>query len=86
MSKKDNLKYDGLSDFVLNLDVGVCNYAQRSEGQIYISRKDSKLRDNILINLDVSKDMADVTIQIQINDGFIHEEGYTMDGFELYHS
>jgi hypothetical protein len=79
-----NINYDDLTDFVLNLDVGVCNYAQRSKKQIYISRKDSSLKDNIVINLDDSRDMADVTIQIQINDGFIHEEAYTYDGLEVY--
>lgn len=84
--KKYDLKYDDLTEFILNLNVGVCNHASRTKNQIYISRQDSSLRDNIVINLNESYDMPDVTIQVQVMDDFVHEEAYTRDGLELYRS
>ena len=82
--KKYDIKYTDLTDFVLNLNVGICNHAARSTSQIYISRCDSPLRDNIRINLNKDNEVPDITVQVQIGDDFIHEEAYTMDGLELY--
>lgn len=82
--KKFDIKYDDLTDFILNLNVGICNHANRTDSQIYISRHNSNLRDNIVINLNEKNDIPDVTIQIQVMDDFVHEEAYTRDGFELY--
>ena len=84
--KSLDIKYDDLSDFVLDLFVGVCNNANRTKNQIYISRKSSPLKDNIIINLDDNNDIPYVTIQIQIGDSFIHEEAYTKEGVLLYKS
>lgn len=78
------VQYDDLTDFILGLDVGVCNSVNRTDSQIYINRKNSPFKDNILINLDDSRDMPDVTVQIQVSDDFIHEEAYTKDGGLLY--
>lgn len=79
-----NIKTDDLSDFILNFDVGRCNYANRTKDQIYISRHNSPLKDNIIISLTDSKDVPDLTIQTQINENFIHETAYTKDGLEIY--
>ena len=79
-----NIKHDDLTDFILNMDLGVCNNANRTKGQIYINRKNSPKKDNILINLDDNLDIPDVTIQIQVRDNFIHEEAYNRDGLLLY--
>lgn len=84
--QKFDLKYDDLTEFIQNLNVGICNNATRSDTQIYISRKDSPLKDNIRINLHDDYDAPDVTIQIQVMDDFVHEEAYTRDGLELYRS
>ena len=81
--KEYNIKYSDLSDFVLELNVGLCNYANRTKNQIYINRHNSSLKDNIVINLDKSRDLPYVTIQIQASN-FIHEEAYTEDGLLLY--
>ena len=78
--------YDDLTEFILGLEVGRCNHVNRSENQIYINRPNSNFKDNIVINLDKQRDIPDVTIQIQINDDFIHEEGYNKDGLEIYRS
>jgi hypothetical protein len=79
-----NIKYDDLTEFILNFNVGRCNYANRTKDQIYISRHNSPIKDNIIINLTDSKDVPDLTIQTQINENFIHEEAYTQDGLEIY--
>lgn len=84
--KSLDIKYDDLSDFVLDLFIGVCNNANRTKNQIYINRKGSPLKDNIIINLDDNNDIPYVTIQIQIGDSFIHEEAYTKEGVLLYKS
>ncbi len=81
-----NIKYDDLSDFILELPVGICNYANRTDNLINIYRKDSKYLDNIVINLDDGKDIPDVTIQVQASDSFVHEEAYTKDGLLIYQS
>ncbi len=83
--KKLSIKYDDLSDFALGLFVGICNNANRTKSQIYINRKNSPLKDNIIINLD-DNNTPYVTIQIQIGDTFIHEEAYTKEGAVLYRS
>ena len=83
--KKLSIKYDDLSDFALGLFVGICNNANRTKSQIYINRKNSPLKDNIIINLD-DNNTSYVTIQIQIGDTFIHEEAYTKEGAVLYRS
>ena len=79
-----NIKYDDLTDFILNVYVGVCNNANRTSNQIYINRKDGPRKDNIIINLDEDSDVPDVTIQVQVSDVFIHEEAYSRDGLLLY--
>lgn len=84
--KEYNVKYDDLTEFILGLEVCRCNHVNRSENQIYINRPNSNFKDNIVINLDEQRDIPDVTIQIQINDDFIHEEGYNKDGLEIYRS
>ena len=80
----NDVSTDGLTEFILTLDVGRCNYANRTKKQIYISRHNSSLRDNIVINLDDSRDIPDVVIQIQVTDNFIHEEAYNDDGLLIY--
>ena len=79
-----NIKYDDLTEFIQNMEVGRCNTAIRNDEQIYISRKDSELKDNIIINLDDARDIPDVTVQIQIREDFIHEEAYNEDGLLVY--
>ena len=81
-----NIKYDDLTDFILGLTVGRCNFASRSGKDIRIYRKGSELRDNIVISLDDSVDVPDVTIQIQVTDAFVHEEAYNKDGLLIYTS
>ena len=82
--KKFDLKYDDLTEFELSIGVGRCNHAIRTEDQIYISRKNSPLKNNIFINIKPDSEVPDVTIQIQIHDEFIHEEAYTKEGLKLY--
>ena len=84
--EKLGIKYDDLSDFALGFFVGICNNANRTKSQIYFNRKNSPLKDNIIINLDDNNDIPYVTIQIQIGDSFIHEEAYTKEGALLYRS
>ena len=79
-----DIKSDDLSDFILNFNVGRCNYANRTDNQIYISRHDSGLRDNIVINLDGSRDVPDIVVQIQVTDNFVHEEAYNEEGLLIY--
>ena len=81
-----DIRYDDLTDFILNFDVGLCNYANRTKDMIHISRKNSPLKDNIVINLNDKLDIPDLTIQIQTKDDFVHEEAYTRDGLCLYES
>lgn len=78
------IKYDDLTDFIQNLEVGICNNANRTKDHIYINRKNSPLKDNILINLNDNYDMPDVTIQIHISEDFVHEEAYNEDGLLIY--
>ena len=78
-----NIKYDDLSDFALEFNVGLCNNASRSKTQIYINRKNSPLRDNIVINLDDNNDIPYLTLQVESN-GFVHEEAYNNDGLLIY--
>ena len=80
------IEHDGLTDFILSMQVGICNYANRSDNQICICRKDSKRKHNIIINLDETRDVPDVRMQIRINDDFIRETAYTKYGLELYRS
>ena len=84
--KKDGLKYGDLSKFAQDYYVGVCNSATRTDTQVYISRKGSPIKDNIVINLNPNRDVPYLTHQIQVNDDFLHEEGYSEEGFELYRS
>ena len=82
--EKYNISTKGLTDFILGFNVGVCNHANRTENQIYISRQGSPLKDNIVINLNNNNDLPCLTVQIQISEDFIHEEAYTRDGGILY--
>ena len=81
-----NIDYKGLTDFILNLHLGKCNYAQTVTNGISIYRKNSPLKDSITINLDEDNDIPDVTIQIQVLDDFVHEEAYNKDGLLIYQS
>ena len=83
--QEQDIKYDDLSDFILNFNVGLCNHATRSKNQIYISRHNSPLKDNIIINLDKNNDSPDMTVQIE-SDGFVHEEAYNEDGLLIYNT
>ena len=84
--KKFNLKYDDLEKFVLDMNVGICNNANRTKTQIYINRKNSAKKDNITINLNKNRDVPYVTVQMQVGDYFIHEEAYDEKGLKLYQS
>lgn len=84
--EKHNIKTAGLTDFVLGMNVGVCNYANRTDDQIYIGRENSSMKDNIVINLNKDNEVPDVTVQMEVDENFIHEEAYTMDGLLLYQS
>ena len=79
-----DISINGLSDFILGFNVGRCNYANRTKKQIYISRHNSSLRDNIVINLDDTLDVPDIVVQIQVTDNFIHEEAYNDEGLLIY--
>ena len=79
-----DIKYDDLTDFILGMSVGVCNYATRGKEKINITRKNSSLKDAIVINLTDKYDAPDVVVRLQINENFIHEEAYTKDGLLLY--
>lgn len=82
--KKFGFKYGDLSKFTQDYYVGRCNNVNRTDNQIYINRKDSPIKDNIVINLNPNRDVPYLTHQIQITDDFIHEEAYSEDGVELY--
>lgn len=84
--KKEGLKYGDLTPFAQNYFVGVCNNANRTENQIYINRKGSELRTNIVINLNENRGTPYLTHQIQVNDSFVHEEAYDENGLEIYRS
>ncbi len=81
-----NIKYDDLSDFVLGLGIGICNSANRTKTQIYINRPNSEFRDNIVINLNKNSEAPPVTVQTQVGDNYVHEDGFDMEGVLLYHS
>ena len=82
--KKFGFKYDDLSEFAQNYYVGSCNTANRTENQIYINRPNSKWKHNIVINLNPNREGPYLTVQIDIDGDFIHEEAYTENGFLLY--
>lgn len=82
--KKHDVKYDDLPNFVLNMNAGICNNVNRTEKQIYINRKDSFFKDSITINLNKNRDVPYVTLQVQVGDYFIHEEGYDEKGELVY--
>ena len=81
--EENNIKFDDLTDFILGMDVGRCNSANRTENQIYINRPNSKWKDNIVINLKSEMEVVPITVQTG-DDDFIHEEGYDFDGVEIY--
>ena len=81
--KEQGIKYDDLTPFVLGIDVGRCDTANRTENQIYINRPNSKWKDNITINLNDNSEVIPITIQTG-DDEFLHEEGYDFDGVPLY--
>lgn len=86
LMKKCGLKYDDLKTFVLNMNVGICNNANRTKSQVYISRKGSPKRDNIVINLNENREVPYVTLQMQVGDFFVHEEAYDEEGQLIYRS
>lgn len=81
--EENNISTEGLSEFVLGMDVGRCNTVSRTENQIYINRPDSKWKDNIVINLKEDIEVPPITVQTG-DDKFIHEEAYDFEGFEIY--
>ena len=81
--EENDIKFDDLPDFVLKMDVGRCNSANRTDNQIYINRPNSKWKDNIVINLKSKIEVPPITIQTG-DDEFIHEEAYDFEGFEIY--
>ena len=84
--KKQGFKYDDLPLWVQEFYVGKCNNANRTKNQIYINRENSPIKTNIKINLNKNREVPYMTHQIQISDGFIHEDGYDEDGNLLYQS
>lgn len=81
--EENDISTEGLSEFVLGMDVGRCNTVSRTENQIYINRPDSKWKDNIVINLKDDIEVPPITVQTG-DDEFIHEEAYDFEGFEIY--
>ena len=82
--EENDIKISDLTDFILGLEVGLCNTATRTDDHIILRRDNSPRQDNIMINLNKSLDVPDVVIQIQVNDNFIHEEAYNEDGLLIY--
>ncbi len=83
--EENNIKFDDLPEFLLKMDVGRCNNANRTSNQIYINRPNSKWKDNIVVNLKSDIEVPFVTVQMG-DDKFIHEVGYDIMGFEIYRS
>ena len=81
--EENDISTEGLSEFVLGMDVGRCNTVSRTENQIYIIRPDSKWNDNIVIILIDDIEVPPITVQTG-DDEFIHEEAYDFEGFEIY--
>jgi len=82
--EENDIKISDLTDFILGLEVGLCNTAKRTDDHIILRRENSPRQDNIMINLNKSLDVPDVVIQIQVNDDFVHEEAYNEDGMLIY--
>ena len=81
--EENDISTDGLSEFVLGMDVGRCNTAIRTDNRIYINRPNSKWKDNIVINLKDDSEVPPIIVQIG-DEEFMHEEAYDFDGFEIY--
>ena len=82
--KKLEIRYDDLTDFILGLDLGICNHAVRVDNLIFINRENSPLGDNIFICLDEDNGGSDVTISKYISKDTWNEKGFTRDGVLEY--
>lgn len=52
--EENNISTSKLTDFILGLEVGLCNTARKTDDHIILSRKNSPRKDNIMINLNKS--------------------------------
>lgn len=82
LMKKFALKYDDLSDYVLGLDVGICNHAVRRENQIIINRPNSEFDDEIRIELDENTGRSKVRLKKGNDEYKITENEPKRQGFE----